>query len=365
MLITPLFEEHERLGGKMVDFAGWQMPLHYGSQLEEHHRVRKDAGMFDVSHMLCIDIQGKDAQSFLRHLLANDIQKLTAPGKALYSCLLNPQGGVMDDLIVYRLETSLFRCVVNAGTRDKDIAWIKQHAQSFEVDIRTREDLGIIAIQGPRALSRIEKIFPENDFARIRALKPFHSTQYRDWLIARTGYTGEEGIEVILPHDALISFWHALVAADIKPIGLGARDTLRLEAGFNLYGADMDESHTPDESNVSWTVDLKDPERDFIGKSALMRQRQQGIKKQLVGLILLDKGVCRPGMLVYAKDPQGHEIPFGKLTSGSFSPILSCGIGLARIEIDDASVFYLNIRGKKSPIKMVKPPFIKYGKPIF
>lgn len=365
MLITPLFEEHQHLGAKMVDFAGWQMPLHYGSQLEEHHWVRNDAGIFDVSHMLCIDIQGKDAQPFLRHLLANDIQKLTAPGKALYSCLLNPQGGVMDDLIVYRLETSLFRCVVNAGTRDKDIAWIKQQAQSFEVDIRTREDLGIIAIQGPQTLSKIEKMFPENDFARIRDLKPFHSTVYQDWLIARTGYTGEDGIEVILPRDALISFWQALVAAELKPIGLGARDTLRLEAGFNLYGADMDELHTPDESNVSWTVDLKDPEREFIGKSALMTQRQQGTKKQLVGMILLDKGVCRPGMLVYAKGSEGHEMPLGKLTSGGFSPILSCGIGLARIEIGDASTFYLDIRGKKCPLKMVKPPFIKNGKANF
>lgn len=362
MLTTPLFSEHQKLGAKIVDFAGWQMPLHYGSQLEEHHIVRSDAGIFDVSHMLGIDIQGADASLFLRYLLANDVQKLTSNGKALYSCLLNTEGGVMDDLIVYRLADNHYRCVVNAGTRDKDLNWIKQHANRFAVDIFAREDLGIIAIQGPHAIQKIKPLFNADQYEEIANLKPFHAVALDDWLIARTGYTGEDGIEVMLPKRDLISFWQQLIEVGIKAIGLGARDTLRLEAGFNLYGADMDETHTPDESNVSWTVDYKDPSRDFIGKSALIAKREAGVKKQLVGMVLLEKGVCRPGMSVYAKEENGAEKPFGELTSGTFSPILSCGIALARINVNQPSAFFIDIRGKKCPVKLVKPPFVKQGK---
>lgn len=354
---TPLYHKHLEMGAMMVPFAGWQMPLHYGSQLEEHHFVRNEVGVFDVSHMLAIEIQGNDATAFLRRLLANDISKLKVPGKALYTCMLNHQAGIIDDLIVYRLSENVYRCVVNAGTAEKDEAWIRDLSQSYQVDIKARHDLSLLAIQGPDTFQKLSAILPFSTVQNTEALSPFHFLFENDWLIARTGYTGERGVEIMLPNEQVVDVWGRLIAQGVRPIGLAARDSLRLEAGLNLYGQDMDESVSPDESNLSWTIDLKDPERDFIGLDALLAKRQQGVTKQLVGVMLLERGVCRPHMIVQVKkDNYWFQ---GILTSGSYSPTLNVGIGLARVPVDTFEEVRIDIRGKLIPAKFVKLPFYR------
>lgn len=361
---TSLFEQHIKSGALMVNFAGWLMPLHYGSQIQEHHIVRNEAGIFDVSHMAIIDIQGPKAHLFLRKLLANDVQKI-APGKALYSCLLNEDAGVLDDLIVYCLSETHYRLVVNASTEEKDLAWIAKQAKPFQVTIQSRRDLSILAIQGPKSLERIKTVFNEEQNKVTQSLTPFLAVACDDWYIARTGYTGEEGLEVMLPHEKVNDFWEKCLAKKIKPIGLGARDSLRLESGFNLYGQDMDETVTPLESNLGWTVDWKDKDREFIGKEALQKQKASGVKQQLVGIVLMAQGVCRANMRVQIHDKAFNELLNGKLTSGGFSPTLNCGIGLARIPKGDFSFLEVDIRSKKLPAKIIKLPFVKKGKSNF
>lgn len=354
---TPLYHQHLASGASMVPFAGWQMPLHYGSQIEEHHRVRNKVGMFDVSHMLAIDIQGLQATDFLRQLLANDVVKLTTPGKALYSCMLNEQAGIIDDLIVYRLGFDHYRCVVNAATAAKDSQWIQALSQSFNVSISPRPDIALLAVQGPLTFQYLTTILPQATVELLQAMQPFHFITTQEWVIAKTGYTGEKGVEIMLPATEVVGVWDRLLAKGVSPIGLAARDSLRLEAGLNLYGTDMDESVTPDESNLRWTVDLKDAQRDFIGKQALLDLRQQGVARQLLGLVLLEKGVCRSGMRVFVE--QEAQWLEGSLTSGSFSPTLACGIGLARVPIGSFSNVQVEIRGKRLSAKLIKPPFIR------
>lgn len=362
---TTLFEQHQLLGGKIVDFAGWEMPLHYGSQLEEHQQVRQQAGIFDVSHMNIVDIHGDSAKEFLRYILSNDIAKLAYPGKALYTCMLNPQGGVIDDLIVYYQAPKQYRLVMNAGTREKDIAWIKQQAQSFSVEIKPCEEFAIIALQGPTALQIADNIFQRVIDTSISSLKPFHFVNYADGMIARTGYTGEEGIEIIVASDKAVSLWQTLLQHGAKPIGLGARDTLRLEAGYNLYGSDMDETTTPLESNLSWTVAFEPAERQFIGRNALINQKQQGNHKQFIGLVLSERGVLRHEQIVFV-----NQQPIGKITSGSFSPTLGLSIAMARIElspgktIENSNDCYVDIRGKHLPVRVTKPAFVRLGKSL-
>lgn len=354
---TPLYHHHLASGASIVPFAGWQMPLHYGSQLEEHHQVRKEVGVFDVSHMLAIDIQGLRATDFLRQLLANDVVKLTSVGKALYSCMLNEQAGIIDDLIVYRLGLDHYRCVVNAATAVKDSQWIQALSPRFNVNIRERHDIALLAVQGPLTFQYLNTILPQATVDLLQAMPSFHFVTIQEWVIAKTGYTGETGVEIMLPATEVVSIWERLLAGGVRPIGLAARDSLRLEAGLNLYGTDMDEAVTPDESNLRWTVDLKDEQRDFIGKQALLDLRQQGVARQLLGLVLLEKGVCRPGMRVFVE--QEAQWLEGRLTSGSFSPTLSCGIGLARIPMGSFSNIQVEIRGKRLPAKLIKPPFIR------
>lgn len=361
---TKLYEQHSKLGARMVNFADWEMPLHYGSQVEEHHFVRKEAGVFDVSHMASIDIEGEEATPFLRRLLANDVQKLTI-GKALYSCLLNPHGGILDDLIAYKLDEKRYRVVVNASTTEKDVAWLSQVSKHFSVKIHPRRDLAMLAIQGPKALENVKKAFNEKQNEAIKGLKPFHCVEINGWLIACTGYTGEEGLEIILPQNEVVDFWQKLLAAGIKPAGLGARDSLRLEAGFNLYGVDMDETVTPLESNLAWTIDWHDTQRDFIGKETLLKQLEKGLKQQLVGLVLLGKGISRGGMIVYMQNNNSQEVFRGKLTSGGFSPTLACSIALAQLPTGEFSTIEVDIRGKRIPAKIIKPPFVRKGKANF
>ncbi|WP_300087149.1 glycine cleavage system aminomethyltransferase GcvT [uncultured Nitrosomonas sp.] len=352
---TPLNAAHRAMNAKMVDFGGWDMPLHYGSQLEEHHQIRRDAGMFDVSHMLTVDIRGENVRQFLRGLVANNVDKLTIPGKALYTCMLNPAGGIIDDLIIYYLSESWFRLVVNAGTADKDIDWITSQSRQLAPDltITPRRDLAMIAVQGPNARSKVWSVIIDSQ-AASENLKPFQSIVVGDYFIARTGYTGEDGFEITLPADQAADFWQKLHTAGVAPAGLGARDTLRLEAGMNLYGQDMDENINPLESGLAWTVDLKS-ERDFIGKQALL---VQPINRQLAGLVLLDKGVLRSHQKVVTQ--QSSE---GEITSGGFSPTLNQSIALARIpaEVAVGEQVHVVVRDKQLAAKVVKYPFVRNG----
>jgi aminomethyltransferase len=357
-LHTPLYDAHLAAGAKMVDFSGWEMPIHYGSQIEEHHAVRRDAGMFDVSHMCALDLVGPDATRWLRHLLANDVAKLTTPGKALYSCLLNEAGGVIDDLIVYFFTPEHFRIVVNAGTAEKDIAWMRAQLVGFNATLTQRRSgpdaLAMIAVQGPNAREKFWTAFPATR-AASEPLGVFQAAEVDDWLIARTGYTGEDGFEIALPAADAGQVWQKLLAAGIKPAGLGARDTLRLEAGMNLYGQDMDENISPYEAGLKWTVDLKDAARDFIGKSALVTRR---VDVQFAGLLLLDRGVLRAHQKVIT--PQGA----GEITSGTFSPSLNQSIALARLPMGVAigSEVDVEIRDKRLKARVVKPSFVRNGK---
>jgi len=350
---TPLHAAHVAAGGKMVDFAGWELPIHYGSQIEEHQAVREAAGMFDVSHMTVVDIHGGDARAFLRHLLANDVAKLGERGQALYGCMLNQQGGVLDDLITYWLDDGFYRTVVNAATRENDLAWMRRVAGDFEVEITERDDLAMVAVQGPEARDKVIDVLNAH---AAESLKPFRATTHGDYFIARTGYTGEDGFEVLLPAGEAEGFWDALLAAGVKPCGLGARDSLRLEAGLNLYGQDMDTATTPLESNLGWTVAFEPDDRDFIGRKALEKQKQEGVPRQLVGLVLGRGGIPRTGAVVHA--PGGE----GQVTSGVFGPSTECPVALARIPAGEFDEVEIELRGRKLTARVVKPPFVRQGK---
>jgi len=353
---TALYDTHVAAGARLVDFSGWDMPVNYGSQIEEHHAVRRDAGMFDVSHMTVMDLDGAQTREFLRKLLANDVIKLREPGKALYSCMLNEQAGIIDDLIVYYLRDDWFRMVVNAATHDKDLAWIGKQASPFGVKISER-DLAMIAVQGPNAREKAVRVLPADARAPALALKPFTALKYGGFFIARTGYTGEDGFEIMLPPAQAAELWQALVREGVAPCGLGARDTLRLEAAMNLYGQDMDENTTPLESGLGWTIAWEPAGRDFIGRKALEAQRQAGAKRRFVGLLLDDKGVMRAHQKVMA-DGAGE----GEITSGTFSPTLERSIALARIPAAGGDAVQVDIRGRLCKAQVVKPPFVRNGK---
>ena len=356
---TTLNAIHRQSGAKMVDFGGWEMPLHYGSQIEEHHAVRRHAGMFDVSHMCAVDLAGMDAKAFLRRLLANNIDKLKAHGKALYSPMLNANGGVIDDLIVYYLDDEHYRLVVNAGTAVKDLQWMNACLAEWKLAAvltprREGSDaLAIIAVQGPQGRESVWKALPACRTAS-EGLPPFFSAECGDYFIASTGYTGEDGYEITLPAHCAAELWQALLKAGVRPCGLGARDTLRLEAGMNLYGQDMEETVSPLDAGLTWTVDLASP-RDFVGKSALLQQAQQ---QQFLGLILLERGVLRAHQQVMCQSG------VGEITSGTFSPTLQQAIALARLPLATAvgDSVQVVIRDKHLPARVVKPCFVRHGK---
>ena len=354
---TVLNPIHRALGAKMVDFGGWDMPIHYGSQIDEHHQVRRDAGMFDVSHMTVVDLAGPRVRAFLRHLLANSIDKLQKPGKALYSCMLNPHGGVIDDLIVYFMTESWFRLVVNASTRDKDLAWLTAQARAFDVHVRERPELGIVAVQGPNARQRVIGLLAEDEREPVMKLARFSARKARtatgtELFIARTGYTGEDGFEIIIPNDDITGFWNALLEAGVKPAGLGARDTLRLEAGMNLYGQDMDETVTPWEAALGWTVAL-DEGRDFVGRAALEAQKAAGVPCQMIGLVMDEKGVLRHGQTVLT------DAGAGEILSGTFAPTIGKAIAFARVPSGAIGAVRVDIRGREVPVRVVKFPFVR------
>ncbi|MCY1352612.1 Aminomethyltransferase [compost metagenome] len=355
---TPLYDQHVALGAKMVDFGGWDMPLHYGSQVEEHHQVRRDCGVFDVSHMTVVDLAGADAKAYLQQLLANDVERLKTPGKALYSGMLNERGGVVDDLIVYLVDGG-YRLVVNAATRDKDLAWMQARAAGFAVELKERADLAMLAIQGPQARAKVGELLSAERAALIAELKPFQGAFEGDWFIARTGYTGEDGLEIILPAAEGPTFFNDLIGAGIAPIGLGARDTLRLEAGMNLYGQDMDEDVSPLAANMAWTIAWEPATRDFVGRSALETQRAAGDQPKLVGLVLEERGVLRAHQVVRVEG-----VGEGEITSGSFSPTLGKSIALARVPAATGERAQVEIRGKWYPVRVVQPTFVRNGKAL-
>jgi aminomethyltransferase len=357
---TPLKQEHLTAGGRLIEFAGWEMPLTYRSQLEEHAAVRQNAGMFDVSHMLNIDVTGAQASAFLRRLLANDVARLSAPGQALYSCMLNPEGGVIDDLIVYALATDHFRIVVNAACADKDLAWMQRvaAAEHVAVVIVPRRDLAMIAVQGPTARSKVWQARASWQPASEK-LAPFTAAFCAtDILVARTGYTGEDGFEIMLPTPEIVALWRDLLAQDIQPCGLGARDTLRLEAGMNLYGQDMDEFTQPAQAGLSWSVSLKDPNRLFIGRTAL---EQFNTPCAFLGLKLTE-----PGGIMRAHMTVRSALGDGEITSGSLSPTLGVSVAMARLPqgVKPSDPVQVNLRGKWVAAYCCKLPFVRHGKAV-
>lgn len=368
---TPFYQSHLDNNGKIVDFSGWELPIHYGSQIAEHEAVRTDAGMFDVSHMVVTDIVGADSKAWLQKLLANDIAKAKTVGKAIYSAMLNDNGGVIDDLIAYRMneaETE-YRIVSNAATRDKDLAQFNKVVKDFgfDVTITERPELAMLAVQGPKAIEKLANAKP-TWAESLNALKPFvgkdlSEIEGKDWFVAKTGYTGEDGVEVILPESQAGEFFNLLKDNGITPTGLGARDTLRLEAGMNLYGHEMDETINPYECGMAWTLAVKD-ERDFIGRKAMQDKQEKaladGTDVMQVGLVLDGRGVLRDGMEVTLAN--GKK---GVITSGTFSPSLKQSIAIARIPTTTDTTANVDMRGKATEVRIISLPFVRNGKKQF
>lgn len=352
---TPLYQAHIDANGKMVDFSGWEMPLHYGSQIEEHHQVRTDAGMFDVSHMGVLDFSGTQAKQFLRYLIANDVDKLKTVGGALYSCMLNENGGIIDDLMVYYQNHQTYRMVINAGTNEKDLAWINAQAHNFTAKVEPCSDLAMIAVQGPNAREKVYQAIGGTQ-QMCAHLKPFNAVSVGGLFIARTGYTGEDGFEIILPTKSCEFTWKMLLEVGVKPCGLGARDTLRLEAGMSLYGAEMNDSISPLEAALAWTVDLADKNRHFVGREMVEDLQHTGAEKTIVGLVLKGKGVIRHQQKVITNSG------IGEVTSATFSPTMGKSIALASVPKGTQGVCEIEMGNKRLPAKIVKPPFVRYGK---
>ena len=354
---TVLHAKHLQAGAKMVDFFGWDMPINYGSQIEEHHAVRRDAGMFDVSHMTIVDVKGPQAQAYLRYLLANDVAKLQDKGKALYSGMLNESGGVVDDLIVYFFDDTNYRLVVNSATKQKDLDWLAAKAEGFTVTITERDEFAMIAVQGPNAKAKAGQLFSAAQNEAVASMKPFYGVQAEDLFIATTGYTGEAGYEIMVPNEQAADFWQALLDLGVAPCGLGARDTLRLEAGMNLYGQDMDETISPLEANMGWTISWEPTDRNFVGRDVLTAQKAAGTDK-LVGLVMREKGVLRAGQKVTVAGGEGI------ITSGTFSPTLGHSVALARVASSVTDHAEVEMRKKWVTVEVVKPSFVRNGKSV-
>jgi len=349
---TFLYKSHLKLGAKMINFSGWEMPISYSSLIKEHNAVRNSAGIFDVSHMAIFDFKGGDQVGFLEKIFANDINKIKNKNKAIYGVLLNEDGGILDDLIIYHADNR-FRLISNCSTREQNTEWFKKHAIKFNVEVIQRNDMGILAIQGPKAIKRVlnGKIIT----SKVKNLKSFECMFEEDHLYARTGYTGEDGLELVVPNKVIESLWMGAIEKNCIPVGLGARDTLRLEAGLNLYGNDMTVDNHPFESNLSWTIDMNDDKRNFIGKQALLRVDKTKCKK-LVGVVLKDRGVLRPRYKVT------HNNGKGIILSGTYSPTLQTSIGLARVDPGYKNNGEVIIRNKPLKLSFVSPRFLRQGK---
>ncbi|MBV1930413.1 MAG: glycine cleavage system aminomethyltransferase GcvT [Porticoccaceae bacterium] len=373
LLRTSLYSAHQKLAAKLVDFGGWEMPLHYGSQIAEHHSVRRQCGMFDVSHMTIVDVLGSGARAYLHYLLANDVDKLSGDRQALYSLMLNEAGGVIDDLMIYMIDKG-FRLVVNCATRVKDLAWMEAQAGSFDVTVTERDDMAMLAIQGPEAIAKVQTVLrrhrSEHDSLMIAQLPRFGAVVLDQWHYARTGYTGEDGLEVMLPASQAEAFWWQLHEVGVAPAGLGARDTLRLEAGLNLYGHEMDEQTSPLEANLAWTIAWQPEDRNFVGRAAVTKARERGVHKKLVGVLMTERGVLRAQQSIYCGGIESPDTEtsteIGIVTSGSFSPTLGYSVGLARVDLSEAGSSIsdageVEIRGKRKAVRFVAAGFVRNG----
>ncbi len=356
---TPLYQTHQNLGAKIVPFAGYEMPLQYSGLTDEHINVRENAGLFDVSHMGEFIVKGEKALDLLQYVTSNDVQKLM-PGKVQYSCLPNATGGIIDDLLVYKLDEHSYMLVVNASNIQKDLHWIQQH-NTFGVDIKDISDkTALLALQGPKAVHILKKI-TEVDVENISYynFKKGIVAGIENVLISATGYTGAGGFELYVSSEFAENLWQAVMMAGkefgLKPSGLACRDTLRLEMGFCLYGNDINDETSPLEAGLGWITKFN---KDFISKSILEKQKQLGLSKKLVGFEMLETAIPRQGYVIY--DHNQQEI--GKVTSGTMSPSLKKGIGmgyvLAELSAEGTTIF-VDIRNKKVPAKIVKIPFLK------
>ncbi|PIN70637.1 glycine cleavage system protein T [Candidatus Woesearchaeota archaeon CG11_big_fil_rev_8_21_14_0_20_43_8] len=355
---TPLYDKHVELGGRMVEFGGWMMPVQYSSISEEHMHVREHVGLFDVSHMGEVDVAGKDSLKFLQWLLPRDLSELKV-GQAEYTPMCYENGTIVDDLLVYKLAENRFMLVVNASNIDKDFGWIKKNAADFDVVIKNDSDnTAQLAVQGPKAIERLQSICDIN----LDDIKHFNFQYGKiagvDCLISRTGYTGEDGVEIYFRKDDAIRLWKSIICLDsVRPIGLGARDTLRLECCMMLYGNDIDDTTTPIEARLRWTVCF---DKDFIGKNALVSQRDNGVQKRLCAFELVGKGIPRHGQEIC--DKGGKTI--GHVTSGTFSPFFKKGIGMGYVPVEiskDGNIISIRIRDSLVEAKTVKMPFYKRG----
>ncbi len=354
-LRTPLYEQHLALGAEMSEVNGWELPLHYGSQVEEHCQVRKDCGVFDVSFMTVVDVLGEQAKAYLHYLLANDVELLHGNGSGLYSVMLNEQAGIIDDALIYLMPDG-YRLMFNTGFTDRIIGWMKLNKGIFKVTIKPQQDIAILSIQGPNAVSKLVKLLDQQYVAQLEKLQPLYSCLVGGWFISRTGYTGEDGVEIILPKAEAEHLWLELVGAGIMPIGMRARDTLRLEAGYSLYGQDMNEDISPLSCNMDWTVAWIPEDRNFIGREALDKKRQNGICNKLIGLVSEERGTLHNGQLVRI---EGKEE--GVITSTNFSPTLGKCIALARVPVKTGSRAEVEIKGKWYPVRIVSPRFVWHG----
>ncbi|MDB4969573.1 MAG: glycine cleavage system protein [Myxococcales bacterium] len=353
---TPLYGRHQALGAKVIDFGGWAMPVQYSGILDEHRAVRESAGIFDVSHMGEVWFRGPRAAEAVQRLVTNDVGKL-ADGGAMYSCACRPSGGIVDDLIVYRAAADDFLIVVNASNIDKDFGWFRDQTGSLCEIVNLSDETGLLAVQGPRAVALVQSI-SDRPVAELRAFT------YREALVggvktqvARTGYTGEDGFELFAPANEVAKLWDAVLdagAGDCKPIGLGARDTLRLEARLSLYGNDIDEEHTPHEAGLTWVVKGK----GFLGEEALAKQKAEGLKRKLVGFVMKERGTARHGYNIVGED--GAAI--GVVTSGSLGPTVGVNIGLGYVPTalaQPGTRLQIDCRGKSAAAEVVSGPFYK------
>lgn len=353
---TPLYDLHLKRGAKLVEFAGWEMPLYYRGILEEHRAVREDVGLFDVSHMGQIVVRGAGALALLDHLLPNDVEKLTT-GQALYSPMCNEEGGTLDDLIVYRLPDR-FLLVVNAATSERDLRWIQEHALRFEgVEVASAVSArALLALQGPRVEEALQGHVAA-DLSRVGRFRTIEAEFERaSILISRTGYTGEDGFEISGPPEAMVQLWKKLTESGVTPAGLGARDSLRLEAGLPLYGHELDEKTTPVEAGLGWTV--KEKPTDYVGKEALLRQKREGTRRRLVGFVMREAGVPRPGYAIHCR---GREA--GRVTSGMRSPTLGGFLGMgyitAEVPLLEGEEIAVEIRGELRAAEIRVLPFYR------
>jgi aminomethyltransferase len=355
---TPLYQRQKELGGKFVDFHGWELPIQFSGIIAEHNAVRTACGLFDVSHMGQVELIGPDALELLQKIQSNDAGKIKV-GRAMYAHILNERGGVVDDIIVSRLGEDRYMVVVNSATTDKDVAWINTHAQGLDVRVSDRsKEYAMMALQGPQAEKLIATILPQA--AELKRFGALEANVYGQLLIfTRTGYTGEDGFEIMAPVEIAVRVWRTLNvngrSYGLEPCGLGARDTLRLEAGYLLYGSDIDDEHTPLEANYGWVVKFQ--KGGFIGKAALEAQKRDGLKRRLYGVKLTERGVPRAGAEVRL---EGKVL--GKLLSATFSPTLKVGIGVGYLEAPDlqsGQAVTVEMRGRELAAQIADVPFYK------